>query len=284
MTSTPVGFSDFDARYRRRLEEVVAYWNPEMQEEVASHCAGWHPKHFDFRAYLSRSSIRFYHAYLALARAGSRTVCDVGGMWGIFPIVMKELGFSVTMTEALRYYSRAFDPLFSLVAREGVEVLDYDPFVAEEGLLKRFDAVTVLAVIEHYPHSLKRFMRNVRSLMADSGILYVEVPNIAYWPKRFAFLRHGVSPLAPIEEIWHSEVPFIGHHHEFTMAELRSVARLAGLSIVHEDYYNYSLDDFSLGETLRRPWLHLVPALIPRTRECLAVVCEQRPSPSDRGA
>jgi SAM-dependent methyltransferase len=187
--------------------------------------------------------------------------------------VLRDLGYTVAMTEARGYYSRAFDPLFAFVASRGVEIADYDPFEANAALPTRFDAVTVLAVLEHYPHSLKRFMANVRGMIAERGILYVEVPNIAYWPKRVAFFRHGVSPLPPIEEIWESEVPFIGHHHEFTMSELRSLAKLAGLSVAHEDYYNYTLDNFPVREVLRRPWLHLVPALVPRTRECLAVVC-----------
>ena len=265
--------SGFEERYKACLREVTEYVTPAMLEEIASHCAGWHPARFDFRAYLSRSVVRFHRAYLAVREAGARTVCDVGGFWGVFPLVLRDLGLDVTMTEARGYYSSAFDPLFSFLESRGVEVLDHDPFASEGGLGRRFDAVTVLAVLEHYPHSLRRFMTNVRAMMEPSGILYVEVPNIAYWPKRVAFLRHGVSPLPPIEEIWESEVPFIGHHHEFTMAELKAVARLAGLSVVREDYYNYTVADFPVAATLRRPWLHLVPALVPRTRECLAVVC-----------
>jgi 2-polyprenyl-3-methyl-5-hydroxy-6-metoxy-1,4-benzoquinol methylase len=273
MSGEAMGLPAFRERYDACLREVRAYVTPEMLEEIASHCAGWRPERFDFRAYLSRSVLRFHRAYAAIVESGARTVCDVGGFWGVFPMVLRDLGFTVTMTEARGYYSRAFDPLFSFLASRGVEVLDYDPFAADGGPARRFDAVTVLAVLEHYPHSLRRFMANVRGLMSESGILYVEVPNIAYWPKRVAFLRHGVSPLPPIEEIWESEVPFIGHHHEFTMAELRTVARLAGLSVVREDYFNYTLANFPVAATLRRPWLHLVPALVPRTRECLAVVC-----------
>lgn len=275
MISQPLAYPAFEASYAARLSSVGAYWSPEMQEEIASHCAGWHPSRFDFRTYLKRSALRYYRAYRTLLREGVQSVCDVGGMWGLFPLVLQDLGFAATMTEARGYYSQAFDPLFSAIEREGVAVVDYDPFAADARLGETFDAVTVMAVLEHYPHSLRVFMTNVRSLMADRGLLYLEVPNIAYWPKRVAFLRHGVSPLPPIEEIWQSEVPFIGHHHEFTLFELRAVARLSGLTVVREDYYNYSVDNFPLRETLRRPWLHLVPALVPRTRECLVAVCRK---------
>ena len=118
-------------------------------------------------------------------------------------------------------------------------ILDYDPFLPEASLSERFDVITVMAVLEHYPHSLKTFMTNIRSLTQPDGRLYIEVPNIAYWPKRTALL-FGRTPLAQLTDIFHSEVPFIGHHHEFTIAELRDLVRLSGLSIVYEDYYNYT--------------------------------------------
>jgi SAM-dependent methyltransferase len=179
------------------------------------------------------------------------------------------------MTEAKTYYSRAFDPLFSFIEQQDVEILDYEPFSPDADLSRTFDGVTAMAVLEHFPHSPRLFMDNVRSLVETGGVVYLEVPNIAFWPKRLRFLLHGSSPLTPLEEIYDSEIPFIGHHHEYTLGELRALTRLSCLEIVEEQQYNYSEDLFPFGKALRRPWIYLVPPLVRSTRECLAVTCRK---------
>ncbi len=133
------------------------------------------------------------------------------------------------------------------------------------------DAVTAMAVIEHYPHSLRPFLGNVKGLLGAGGIVHIEVPNIAYWPKRVAFLL-GRTPLADARMIYESAIPFVGHHHEYTMDELRAIAGLAGLEVLREDQYNYSLQP-SWERRLRRPVETLAFAFVPSTRECLSVTC-----------
>jgi len=243
-----------------------------MQERLAENCRGWAPGAFDFRNYLEASSVRFYRAYLQLAAlAPGIRICDIGGFWGVLAVTLQALGFDVTMTESLGYYGGVFDPLFRAIEARGIAVVDYDPFAPDQRLPARFDAVMVMAVIEHYPHSLKPFLGNVKGLLGSSGIVHIEVPNIAYWPKRVAFLQ-GRTPLADARMIFKSAVPFVGHHHEYTMGELRSVAALAGFDVLREDCYNYSLQP-SWGRRLRRPMETLAFAFVPSTRECLSVTC-----------
>lgn len=179
------------------------------------------------------------YRYKALLSHGAKTVCDIGGFGGVFPIVMKKLGFDMVMTEALKYYSAAFTPLFDAVRNAGVTIIDYDPFEDRPGFPDRFDAVTCMAVLEHYPHSPHFFMSNLESLVKPSGAIYLEVPNIAYWPKRAVMLL-GKSPLPDISEIYSSAVPFIGHHHEYTMVELKKLASLSALEVKAEYAFNYS--------------------------------------------
>ncbi|HEX7241529.1 MAG TPA: methyltransferase domain-containing protein, partial [Longimicrobiaceae bacterium] len=213
---TAVGLAEFERAYREALAGVWPHWSPGMQAEMARHCHGWSPERFDFRAYLDASAARFHRAYRALAEDASvRSVCDVGGFWGVFPLTLKRLGYEVAMTESLRYYSEAFRGLFDHVAAQGVEIVDYDPFEEGSPLAGSWDAVTVMAVLEHYPHSLRPFMENVVAGVRPGGMVFVEVPNIAFWPKRVSFLR-GHSPHTPIGDVYRSAVPFIGHHHEFT--------------------------------------------------------------------
>ena len=80
----PIGFKQFDTLYQDVVSNVYHHWTDDMQEQLAQHCYGWKNGLFDFRKYLTTSSIRYYYAYKELCKAGN-SVCDVGGFWGVFP-------------------------------------------------------------------------------------------------------------------------------------------------------------------------------------------------------
>jgi SAM-dependent methyltransferase len=267
-------FPEFNAIYQSSVDEIWPYWNEEMQLEIARHCVAWSPGRMDFLNYLRVSSIRFFKAYEALISGGGRSVCDVGGFWGVWPVTAEKLGFEVSMTESLKYYGESFTPLFRRIEQSGVTIYDHDPFSPESDVQRKFDLVTVMAVLEHYPHSLKVLIENIKGLTADGGRIFLEAPNIAYWPKRTALLR-GHSPLAELGDIYVSEEPFIGHHHEFTLAEMRELARLGGLRIISEDLYNYTLSEKSkLKLMLRHPVMSLAFQFSKASRECISVLCD----------
>jgi 2-polyprenyl-3-methyl-5-hydroxy-6-metoxy-1,4-benzoquinol methylase len=274
MNQEPISFREFDVVYQNSVRVVFEHWTEQMQTELARHCHAWGPGRSDFRNYLEVSSIRFYKAYRAIVTNEQHLkICDVGGFWGVFPLTLKKLGYDVWMTESLQYYGDSFNSLFECIRNEGVSILDYDPFDPAASLTERFDVLTVMAVLEHYPHSLKTFMRNIRSLIRPNGGLFLEVPNIAYWPKRIALL-FGKTPLAHLSDIFESEVPFIGHHHEFTIAEVRDLVKLSGFKIIFEDYYNYTLAGPVKWRTrVRSPLMFLAFPLFKESRECLAVYC-----------
>lgn len=270
-----LSYQSFDTIYQESVSSVLEHWTHEMQAELATHCHAWGPGLFDFEGYLRASAIRFYKAYRSFADRGiEQKICDVGGFWGVFPMTLKTLGYDVTMTESLQYYGDSFNQLFAAIADRGVRVVDFDPFREGACLPDRFDAITVMAVLEHYPHSLKWFMDNVISLLKENGRLYLEVPNIAFWPKRVNLML-GQTPQAQLGDIFKSEVPFIGHHHEFTIGELRELARLSGLAVISEDFYNYSPGGlFGLKAVLRHPIQTLAFSLLKDSRECLAILCK----------
>ncbi len=244
MTISTLSFPEFDRVYQRAVRDVYAHWTPAMQTRIAANCRAWEPGAFDFLNYLQASSVRFYRAYRRIVDlAPGRTVCDVGGFWGV------------------------------------IVVIDYDPFPPGATLAQRFDAVTAMAVIEHYPHSLKPFFENLTGLLERDAVLHLEVPNIGYWPKRVAFLW-GKTPLVDAREIYRSGVPFVGHHHEYTMEELKGVAELAGLEVLREDFFNYSLQEAGWRRTLERPLESVAFALVPSTRECLSITCRRTASAS----
>lgn len=271
----PVDRERFRATYLRSVSEVVAFWTPAMQEEIARHNQGWRVGVTDFGGYLRNSELRFWNAYEALCRgsSGSR-VCDIGGFFGVFPLTLKRLGFEMAMTESLQYYSDSFTDLFDFLRGQGVEIIDHDPFSGKPAPGAVFDAVTVLAVLEHYPHSLESFMRAVKAMVKPHGHIYIEVSNIAYWPRRWGLMR-GRSPLVPIEEIFRSATPFLGHHHEFTHRELCALADLTELDVVESRHFNYSFQG-PLHMRLISDLPLTLASMQPDMRECLAILTRVR--------
>jgi 2-polyprenyl-3-methyl-5-hydroxy-6-metoxy-1,4-benzoquinol methylase len=273
MRSIP--FQEFKKIYEEKVESIFKHWTREMQTKMSFHCYGWNPEVFNIRTYLEASVIRYYTAYCAFAKRGQGlTLCDVGGFWGVFPITLCQLGYEVTLTESLKYYGTSFESLFDSIRAQGVRIVDYDPFKPGP-IPDQYDVVTVMAVLEHYPHSLKVFMTNMKSMMQPTGGLYLEVPNVAYWPKRMSLLR-GHTPLVDLENIYKSKAPFIGHHHEFTIDELRKLASFSQLEIVREFFYTYSVTESLWNRLWNKPLETTVQLLWPQTRECMAVLCQKK--------
>ena len=67
-------FQQFAAIYSETLEEVISFWNPAMQQELATHCVDWTPENFDFENYLRCSLKRYHLAYRAIAARVMRRV------------------------------------------------------------------------------------------------------------------------------------------------------------------------------------------------------------------
>ena len=209
----------------------------------------------DFREYLGRSVERYWHAYRSIASFDSaQAICDIGGFWGLLPLVLKQLGYDVSMTEALEYYGPAFDGLFGALESVGIRIINHDPF-GSKPVDATFDFLTIMAVLEHYPHSLRGFMTNARAMLRRNGGAYVEVPNIAYWPEP-GLAGCGYSPLPSVSVIWQSEVPFTGHHHEFTIDEVESLARLSGFTVLEAASFNYSVGRLPMRTLVRHPLTH----------------------------
>ena len=264
----------FHVIYLRAVKDILDFWTPAMQEEIARHCYPWRHGATDFKNYLFASERRYAIAYSSLYQNGGfNSLCDIGGFFGVFALTLTRMGHMVAMTEALRYYSQSFSPLFDFLRDSGIKIIDYDPFEAAPTFTDMFDVISVMAVLEHYPHSLRGFMRNALLMLKPDGKIYIEVPNIAYWPKRRALLI-GKSPLTPIDDIYHSSVPYIGHHHEFTFQELRNLASLTRLKILKENYYNYSFQGTLFKRLISRPLLCMM-SLIPSMRECIAILANR---------
>ena len=151
---------------------------------------------------------------------------------------MARLGFEVNMTEALKYYSDLYNTFFDYVKSRNVSIVDFDPFM-ESYQGKTYDMVTIMAVIEHYPHSLSFLFENIKNMMHTDSILCLDVPNLAYIKTRISFLL-GNSPLSPASLIYKSAVPYIGHHHEYTLNDIRELFALSPFVLTKLISHNYT--------------------------------------------
>jgi SAM-dependent methyltransferase len=241
---------------RKRFEEVygecvaeVMQRMPEDWSSFAKHNIGWSKDRFDAEGYLRMSAERYWRAYRMLAESGARSVIEIGGFLAAFPLALARLGLEIAVAERYDYYGTAIDRIAAHLRGNGVRVIDADltsPLADRSPVLGHFDAATCMAVAEHLAHSPRHLMENIRAALRPGGALVFEVPNLAFWPKRYAFLVRGESVLAPISDVYHSDVPFTGHHREYTLSDARYVVREAGLEVVREETFNYGFDTRSL--------------------------------------
>jgi 2-polyprenyl-3-methyl-5-hydroxy-6-metoxy-1,4-benzoquinol methylase len=214
-------------------------------EGLGRHNPAWGPGRHDVRGYLEASEKRYVYALCLLRRSGAGPLrdlrlLDVGGFMGAFPLALRRIGAEVALTEKYDYYYGAFDPIRDLLADAGVQVLDVDftePLGASE--TGRFDAVFNMAVAEHLAHSPRPMMDNTRAVLVESGRLLLEVPNLAYWPRRMALLR-GETVHPPLPDVYVADPPFTGHHREYTEADLRELHELAGFTVHDLVTLNYT--------------------------------------------
>jgi 2-polyprenyl-3-methyl-5-hydroxy-6-metoxy-1,4-benzoquinol methylase len=283
--SPPVDFSGFRDEYRRAVKDVMRFVTPERQELIARHNLGLHPSRTDLTAYLEASEERYvravglFNAYLPESGTEHRAL-DVGGFLGSYPLTLVRLGLSVTLAEVYDYYHGAFDDLSAYLASAGIEIWDVD-FTAPlgESAKQRFTMVTNMAMLEHLASSPEVLMRNLHAVTDERGALVIETPNVAYWPNRLTLLR-GRSIHPPLEVVYRSASPFLGHHREYTATELTDLLRWSGFSTRSVEYFNYTIR-LRRGTRVDRLYtllLHLWPTLLfPNCRELIMALAVPGP-------
>lgn len=267
----------FRSAYRQAVREIAPFLTRERQTAIARHNLGLHPDRYDLLSYLQASERRYVRAVERFNEhsgpAGHQpTVLDVGGFLGAFPLALARIGADVTLAEEYGYYGAAFDDLKLFLEREGVTIwpADFTQPLPEQPA-GRFALVTNMAMLEHLPSSPKQLMDNLRGSVEDHGTLIVEVPNIAYWPNRLRALR-GQSIHQEFELYYASEPPFMGHHREYSVDELRALLGWSGFDVQAIDLHNYSLSlrSGSLLDRLYVLGVYLWPTLL--SRNCREVI------------
>jgi 2-polyprenyl-3-methyl-5-hydroxy-6-metoxy-1,4-benzoquinol methylase len=275
----PIDVSRFRREYRGAVRDVTRFVTPARQEVISRHNLGLHPSRADLSAYLDASETRYVRAvelFNTHLSDGPQRALDVGGFLGAYPLALRRLGIPVTLAEVYAYYEGAFDELRDFLASEGIEIWDVDFTEPLTTSTDRFTMVTNMAMLEHLAGSPDQLMRNLHTATADDGAVVVETPNLAYWPKRWTLLR-GRTVHPPLEVVYESASPFLGHHREYTVVELEELLRWSGFRPLRLDCFNYSLS-LSRGSWFDRFYtaaVYLWPTLLFRNcREVIIALAE----------
>jgi hypothetical protein len=144
---------------------------------------------------------------------------------------------------------------------------------------KRYTLVTNMAMLEHLADSPTPLMDNLAAATDEHGALVVEVPNIAYFPKRRqAMMGRSVHP--DPAGVYRSAVPFTGHHREYTVEEAIDLLGWSGFALQEASLLSYSVElrRFPSVERLRTFVVDMWPTyLSPRCRDVTMIIA--RPSP-----
>jgi SAM-dependent methyltransferase len=157
-------------------------------------------------------------------------VLDVGANIGSFALLAAKHGCRVS---ALDYASYA-DIYAKITAERGVEYracdLATDPLPYGDN---SFDFVTYTDVIEHHAFSPRPVLREIHRVLVPGGRVIILTPNQASIYNRLMLL-FGRSIYGDFDHFFDTGADgsiYLGHHHEFTRAELRAALERTGFNV-----------------------------------------------------
>jgi 2-polyprenyl-3-methyl-5-hydroxy-6-metoxy-1,4-benzoquinol methylase len=234
-------FGEVSDACRQATMEVLELLRPGGYENLARHSPGLNG--FAWQSYISLSILRLGRVARALKAnvRPSGKVLDFGSYFGNAALLAKKLGFEVSALDCYDKYAPALKREREHLTKSGIEVFDssQSPTVLDD-VCETFDAILLLGVIEHIPHTPKYLLQHICTHLTQGGLLILDTPNLGYIYRREALLR-GESVFLDIKHQFHTELPFEGHHREYTRDEVIWMLNEVGLSVLETELFNYSL-------------------------------------------
>jgi hypothetical protein len=170
----------------------------------------------------------------------SGKIVDLGTFVPYFPIMLRKMGYEVTICEKYSLYSKEFKTaIYKLADKYGIEVKDTDILNDDLTALKDADAALLMAVVEHLNGSPKQLMETIYKNLPDHKHLLFEIPNIADLSKRLRLLK-GKSPLPDYKGYFNSSYPFMGHNREMTADEVSFMLPACGFDVKRIGTFDYN--------------------------------------------
>jgi SAM-dependent methyltransferase len=198
---------------------------------------------YDWSAYLTCSVVRMVHALEAVRRRtpAPARVLDYGSYFGNFSLMYAAAGYQVDAVDGYRAYDDRLVGCMRLLSSAGVRVFDFADagYDLTHTAGTTYDVVLCLGVIEHIAHTPRILLESLNRVLKAGGWLVLDTPNLAYAYNR-AKLARGESPFCPIDAQYYTEIPFEGHHREYTVSEVRWMLGELHHDTIEVQNFNYS--------------------------------------------
>jgi 2-polyprenyl-3-methyl-5-hydroxy-6-metoxy-1,4-benzoquinol methylase len=197
----------------------------------------------DWESYLRCSVVRVVRAVKALSNLGIKSgrVLDLGAYFGNFSLVFAGKGFEVDACDSYKNYDNALNGAINLLQKSGVNILDFQDigYNLEQIQPETYDVVLCMGVIEHIPHTPRFLLESINRVLKLGGILLLDTPNLTYIYNRRKFMR-GESVFLSIFLQYYTELPFEGHHREYTVREILWMLEQIQHQPLDIELFNYS--------------------------------------------
>ena len=224
------------------VADVLATMNGRRFDSLERHSPGLNG--FDWPNYLRCSIARMVHAAASVERRGlsGGLVLDCGSFFGNYSLMFRRLGFDVHAVDFYSTFAAAMAPSVESLRREGIEVLEFDDGSGDLATLPAatYDLVFCGGVIEHIPHTPRPLLAALDRVLKPGGWLVMDTPNLVHLYNRQKFER-GESVMPAIATQFCAEVPFQGHHREYTVAEMVWMLDEIGHTDMSVELFNYSV-------------------------------------------
>ncbi|MGY4329373.1 SAM-dependent methyltransferase [Bradyrhizobium sp. LB7.2] len=230
----------FAALAERTSEEIVALNAKSQLDGLARKSPSL--KGFDWSSYIRLSELRFTRVGAHLARRGAAgRVLDLGAYFGNLSLLLARSGWTVTALDSYAEYGEAFSRHLELMRSERIDVCDFETIGFDLAQLQAesFDAVCCMGVIEHIAHTPRLLLAAIDRVLKPGGWIVLDTPNLAYDYQR-SKLAAGRSIFAPLTEQFETDIPFEGHHREYTPSEVRWMMERIGYKEIAIELFIYS--------------------------------------------